>query len=381
MLRDLRGGSTYARLDQRGRQRLDALMPRLLSAMSEVKDPHAAFMRVLAVLEAIGQRSAYLALLAEHPSALRRLVQLAATSPFIARQVAIHPLLLDDLLDPRLFDSVPARAELAADLAQRFTGVGLEDLEQQMEALRQFQQSSVLRIAVCDLNGVLPLIEVSNRLTDVAELALEQVLSLARAQLEQRHGAARNVQGRAGFAVIGYGKLGGLELGYDSDLDLVFLHDAEDDAPTGGARPIAKSVFFARLASRMLHFLSTQTHSGTLYQVDTRLRPDGSKGLLVWNLDAFADYQRGHAWTWEHQAILRARPVGGDAQVAAGFAQIRRDVLCAERDPEALRRDVIDMRERMRRELSRSWAPVRVRREAGCRRDHRHRVRSSSISC
>src|SRR5262249_20612950 len=146
---------------------------------------------------------------------------------------------------PRLLESTPTRAELAADLTQRFTGVVLEDLELQMEALRQFQQSAVLRIAVCDLNGALPLIEVSNRLTDVAELALEQVLGLARAQLEQRHGAAQNAQGRAGFAVIGYGKLGGLELGYDSDLDLVFLHDAEDEAPTDGSKPVAKSVFFA----------------------------------------------------------------------------------------------------------------------------------------
>jgi glutamate-ammonia-ligase adenylyltransferase len=354
VLRDVRGGSTYARLDQRGRQRMDALMPRLLHAMSEVKDPHLAFARVLAVLEAIGQRSAYLALLAERPSALRRLVQLASTSPFVSRQVAIHPLLLDDLLDARLFDTVPTRVELAADLAQRFTGVGLEDLEMQMDALRQFQQSAMLRIAVCDLNGLLPLIEVSNRLTDVAELALDQVLQLARAQLEQRHGAPQAGGGRAGFAVIGYGKLGGLELGYDSDLDIVFLHDAEGESMTEGLKPIAHGVFFARLASRMLHFLSTQTHSGTLYQVDTRLRPSGSKGLLVSSLEAFADYQRSHAWTWEHQAILRARPVAGDAQVAARFARIRREVLCAERDQDALRRDVLEMRERMRRELSRS---------------------------
>jgi glutamate-ammonia-ligase adenylyltransferase len=375
LLRDLRTGSAYARLDRRARQRLDALMPRLLSVLSEAGaadearlgrgDPHATLTRVLGVIEAIGQRSAYLALLAENPAALRRLVQLAATSPLIARQVAVHPLLLDDLLDPRLFEAVPARAELAADLAQRFTGVALDDLEMQMDALRQFQQSALLRIAVCDLNGVLPLIEVSNRLTDVAELVLGHVLRLARAQLEQRHGVAHAAAGPAGFAVIGYGKLGGYELAYDSDLDVVFLHDAAD-GQTDGGKPVDNTVFFARLASRMLHFLSTQTHSGTLYQVDTRLRPSGSKGLLVSGVDAFADYQHGHAWTWEHQAILRARPVAGDEAVAARFARIRRDVLCAERDCDALRRDVIEMRERMRRELSRAGAgEFDVKQDAG----------------
>jgi glutamate-ammonia-ligase adenylyltransferase len=307
------------------------------------------------VLEAIGQRSAYLALLAENPAALKRLVQLAAASPFIARQVAVHPLLLDDLLDPRLFESVPGRAELAADLAQRVAGIGPEDLELQMDALRQFQQSAVLRIAVSDLNGGLPLIEVSNRLTDVAELVLDQTLRFARVQLERRHGAPRAAGEAAGFAVIGYGKLGGFELGYGSDLDLVFLHDAGGESPpTGGAKPVAAAVFFARLASRMLHFLSTQTHSGTLYQVDTRLRPSGNKGLLVSSLEAFDDYQRTQAWTWEHQALLRARPVAGDAAVAARFAALRREVLCAPRDPGALRRDVREMRERMRRELSRA---------------------------
>jgi glutamate-ammonia-ligase adenylyltransferase len=376
MLRGLRAGSAYARLDRRGRQRLDALVPRLLSALADINatreprqgggDPHATLARVLGVIEAIGQRSAYLALLAENPAALRRLVQLAATSPFVARQVAVHPLLLDDLLDPRLFESVPGRAELAADLAQRFTGVGLDDLEMQMDALRQFQQSALLRIAVSDLQGSLPLIEVSNRLTDVAELVLEQVLQLARAQLEQRHGVVRGAHGPAGFAVIGYGKLGGYELGYDSDLDIVFLHDVAGEGHTDGGKPVDNAVFFARLASRMLHFLSTQTHSGTLYQVDTRLRPSGSKGLLVSGVDAFADYQHGHAWTWEHQAILRARPVAGDAAVAARFAQIRRDVLCAARDQEVLRRDVIEMRERMRRELSRAGAgEFDVKQDAG----------------
>jgi glutamate-ammonia-ligase adenylyltransferase len=224
----------------------------------------------------------------------------------------------------------------------------------QMDALRQFQQSALLRIAVSDLQGSLPLIDVSNRLTDVAELVLAQVLQLARAQLEQRHGTASGPAGPAGFAVIGYGKLGGYELAYDSDLDIVFLHDALSEGQTDGAKPVDNTVFFARLASRMLHFLSTQTHSGTLYQVDTRLRPSGSKGLLVSGVDAFADYQHGHAWTWEHQAILRARPVAGDAGVSARFAQIRRDVLCAERDQDVLRSDVVAMRERMRRELSRA---------------------------
>jgi glutamate-ammonia-ligase adenylyltransferase len=163
------------------------------------------------------------------------------------------------------------------------------------------------------------------------------------------------VGANTGFLVIGYGKLGGIELGYGSDLDLVFLHRASSPtAMTAGSQPIADQQFYARLGQRLIHMLSTQTAAGSLYEVDMRLRPDGAKGVLARSLTSFADYQANEAWTWEHQALVRARPVAGDPLLAEQFAAVRKSILCRERDPQRLRREVREMRARMRAQLDQS---------------------------
>lgn len=225
-----------------------------------------------------------------------------------------------------------------------------------MEVLRTFQRAWVFRIALADLYGVLPLMKVSDRLTELAEIMLQKVLDLAQAQLAAKHGRPRKQSSGegAGFAIVGYGKLGGLELGYGSDLDLVFVYDGATQGHTDGQHVIDDGVFFTRLAQRIVHMLSTQTRSGRLYEVDTRLRPSGQSGLLVIEIGAFEDYQRDKAWTWEHQALLRARTVAGDRGLAQEFEALRRRVLCQPRRQPALRAEIVKMRERMRAELDTS---------------------------
>jgi len=225
-----------------------------------------------------------------------------------------------------------------------------------MEALRRFQRSAVFLVAVADLGGLLLVMKVSARLTEIAECVLDASVKIAWSQMTQRHGTPHCGTGgdrrEAGFAVIGYGKLGGIELGYGSDLDLVFVHDSEGpEQVTDGEVPLDNGLFFGRLARRIVHLLTTQTASGLLYEVDTRLRPSGKGGLLVTSLRAFGAYQRGEAWTWEHQALLRARAVAGDPQVCADFETLRLRVLCDAVRREALREDVRRMRSRMLAEL------------------------------
>lgn len=353
LLEQMRSG-VAERLGAQGRERLRRLMPLLLGAVTESERPSRTLARVLRVIEAIAGRSAYLALLVEYPVALSQLVRLCGASPWIATELARHPLLLDELLDPRTLYRPPSREELGAQLEQRFQAIDPEDLEEQMEALRQFRQAAVLRVAAADVAGAAPLMEVSDHLTAIAEVVLERVLAVAWEHLTARHGRPRRGGRRgppAGFAIIGYGKLGGMELGYGSDLDLVFLHDAMDGGRTDGRRPLDNAVFFARLGQRIIHILNTRTPSGILYEIDMRLRPSGASGLLVTDIGAFAHYQREEAWTWEHQALVRARPVAGSEGVAQAFAEVRREVLCLPRDPERLRGEVRDMRERMRAEL------------------------------
>ena len=356
-LRRLRAASSLQRLDAPGRERLDALMPAVLEAAGRERNSLLAVDGVAGIIEAIGRRSAYFALLNENPAARDRLVGMCGLSDFLARQVADHPILLDELLDPRLFAQPPTRDELAGELARRLEAAGSDDPERWLEALRNFQRAAVFRVAVADLSGVLPLMKVSDRLTETAELVLQASCDQAWRELTARHGRPRCVVDGAGraasFGIIAYGKLGGLELGYASDLDLVFLHDSAGDAQqTDGERPLENGVFFVRLAKRIINFATMLTTAGHLYEVDTRLQPEGRKGLLVSSLAAFEAYQRESAWTWEHQALLRSRGIAGDAGVLAAFEAIRRQILTAPVQRDKLRADVLDMRERMRAELA-----------------------------
>lgn len=353
------GSASVGQIGAAGGDRLSRLMPALLIALKDKGRPALALQRVLGVVERILRRSAYIALLIENPLALDRLVGLCDTSAWLAEEIGRYPLLLDELLDPRLYNSAVAREDLLADLDQRLAGLAEKGSEQQVEILGQFQRASLFRIAVADVTGNLPIMKVSDRLTELAEVVVNRALSIAWKDLTEQHGRPRvqTDEGNrsAGFGVIAYGKFGGMELSYRSDLDLVFLHDSSGpDQSTDGAKPLDNSMFFARLVRRLVHFLSAQTGSGALYQVDTRLRPSGRSGLLVTSVDAFERYQEENAWTWEHQALLRSRPVAGNATVARDFERIRAETLKHRVRRDRLLEDVIAMRAKMQSRLDRS---------------------------
>jgi glutamate-ammonia-ligase adenylyltransferase len=378
------GLALLRRLDDAGRRRLEALLGALLGDLlalpadapaddgaaekggaageaggAEEGGRAARLRRLLRVCEAVGARSAYYALLLESPGARARLVALAGHGEFLLGQVAAHPLLLDELLDGELLQRPPARAELAAELESRLSECDPADEERLVEQLRHFQRAAVFRIAVADLSGHLPLMQVSDRLTDVAELILGAAMALSWRFVTARYGTPRCGAGDARRDVrvcaVGYGKLGGMELGYGSDLDLVFLHDSEGAAQeTEGARSIDNQVFFVRYVQRLVHLMTMHSAAGRLYEVDMRLRPSGKGGMLVTGIGAFEEYQRREAWSWEHQALLHARAVAGDPPLRARFEALRLTLLreCVRQD--TLRDEVRRMRERMRTELARS---------------------------
>ena len=337
----------------RGRQVLDHLMPHLLSDVCSRADAPVPLSRLTPLLSGIITRTTYLELLSEFPGALKHLISLCAASPMIASKLARYPLLLDELLDPNTLYQPTATDAYRDELRQYLLRVPEEDEEQQLEALRQFKQAQLLRVAAADISGTLPVMKVSDHLTWLAEAIIDAVVHQAWVQMVARYGQPKHLADREGrgFAVVGYGKLGGWELGYSSDLDLIFLHDCPVDVMTDGEREIDGRQFYLRLAQRIMHLFSTRTSSGILYEVDARLRPSGAAGMLVTSTDAFADYQKNEAWTWEHQALVRARVVYGDPQLNAQFDTIRRDVLTATREGPTLQTEVREMREKMRAHL------------------------------
>ncbi|HGS4738602.1 TPA: bifunctional [glutamate--ammonia ligase]-adenylyl-L-tyrosine phosphorylase/[glutamate--ammonia-ligase] adenylyltransferase [Vibrio parahaemolyticus] len=340
-------------LGPRGREVLNRLMPKVFDAVFAHPDAQFGLPRVLHLLHNICTRTTYLELLDEHPAALVQLVRLCTASPMISEQLSRYPILLDELIDPQqLYNPIPLdsyRTELRDFLAR----IPEDDMEQQMEALRQFKQICILRIAAADIAGVLPVMKVSDHLTYLAEAIVEAVVSQAWLQVSEKYGEPTHVKDREGkgFAVIGYGKVGGWELGYNSDLDIVFMHDCPVNVYTDGKKEIDGRQFYLRLAQRIIHIFSTRTASGILYEVDTRLRPSGASGLLVSPTDAFEDYQHQDAWTWEHQALVRARMIYGDEPLAIAFHNTRHDVLCKPRDEQTLKKEVVEMREKMRDHL------------------------------
>ncbi len=350
-LEALRGSPRFRSLTATARQRLDRLMPLLLADIGAAEAPERNLARLLRLLEAVARRSVYLSLLTEHAAARRRLVELCAASPWIADFVTRHPILLDELIDPGSLFEPPDRASVAAEIDDALAGVAADDLEAQMDRLRHIKQVNVLRVAAVDITGRLPLMRVSDRLTWIAEAVLEAAHGLVYRQTVARFGRPRarfdDGEREPAFGVVGYGKLGGFELGYGSDLDLVFLHEGGADLGTDGERSVDNATFFARLAQRLVHFLNTPTPAGTLYDIDTRLRPNGSAGLLVSALAAYDQYQRNAAWTWEHQALVRARMVVGSDALMQAFADVRSRVLRQPRDRAQTARAVAHMRERM----------------------------------
>ncbi|MCO7228970.1 bifunctional [glutamate--ammonia ligase]-adenylyl-L-tyrosine phosphorylase/[glutamate--ammonia-ligase] adenylyltransferase [Halomonas sp. CnH100-B] len=335
-----------------GFERLDALMPLLLSAVAESETPDTALTRVQPLIEAVLRRTAYLALLRENPQALEHLMRLCSASPWIAEQLARYPILLDELLTPDTLYTPADKARLADELRQTLNRIPEEDEEAQLEALRVFKHAQMLHVAASDIAGTRHLMKVSDYLTYIAEVILDAVLAMAWKHVTRKHGAPAGCHHQEpAFLVIGYGKLGGIELGYGSDLDLVFLHDNDGKGSTDGPRPLDTPVFFTRLGQRIIHLLTAVTPAGSLYEVDMRLRPSGNAGLLVTSLDAFADYQHQNAWTWEHQALVRARVVAGNEALAKKFDALRGEILRRQRDPASLRDDVVSMRHKMRDHL------------------------------
>ena len=360
----LREGPARRRLPERSARRLDALLPKVVEAVGALDAELApvALGRAADFLAAAAGRGGYLQVLLDRPATLARLVGLFAASAWAAREASSHPVLIETLLADRAdapADGVADGAGADVDVwrtaaARALDGVAADDLEAGMSALRRFRRAASFSIAVDRIEGRLDVMRASDASTRLAEAVVERVLERVAAPLLVRHGVptVRAADGGArpvALAVIAYGKLGGRELSPDSDLDLVFLHDAPADGggESDGPEPIANALWHARLVRRFTHFMTVATEAGALYEVDLRLRPNGSAGMLVTSLDAFAGYQRESAWTWEHQALLRARAVAGDPALRARFEALRAEILCRVREPVQLARDVADMRARM----------------------------------
>lgn len=342
-------------IGNRGQDTLKQLIPTILSIMVEqhLENISVVLSRVLAVLGSIVGRTTYLQLLNENLGATEQLIRLCAASPWISLQIKRFPMLLDELLNPAQLYNPPALDSYSSDLRQSMLRVEPDDLELQMEVLRQFKLSEQLRIAAADVTNILPIMRVSDHLTFLAQAIIDEVLSIAWQQMEEKYGCPKDTSvSNTGFAVIGYGKLGGVELGYGSDLDLVFVHNATKGSFTNGNKAIESASFYTKLAQRIMHIFSTKTTLGELYEIDMRLRPSGNAGLLVCHHQGFLHYQKNDAWTWEHQALVRARFVAGDQQLTSIFSEIRKAILIQPREIKQLAIEVAEMREKMRVHLS-----------------------------
>ena len=326
----LRASQRYAALPPESKRRLERLAPALARAARATPDPDATLARGVDLIEAIATRAAYLALLAEHPEALERVARIIGASSWAAEFITRHPLLLDELLDDRLLyapaDLPSLRKHLQVQLA------AADDVELRMNVLREAHQAAVFRLLAQDLAGLLTVERLADHLSALADLILQITLEQVWNDVRGRH------RERPAFAVIGYGKLGGKELGYASDLDIIFLYDDTDErAPE----------IYARLAQRLNTWLSSRTSAGMLFETDLQLRPSGASGLLVSSIEAFQRYQQESAWVWEHQALTRARYCAGDAKVGEAFERIREQILSRERNPAELSVAIIEMREKL----------------------------------
>ncbi|WP_439257692.1 bifunctional [glutamate--ammonia ligase]-adenylyl-L-tyrosine phosphorylase/[glutamate--ammonia-ligase] adenylyltransferase [Lonepinella sp. BR2271] len=340
-------------IGHRGQETLNQLLPQLFSQIFS----HSAYLtllpRMLNIVQQILSRTTYLELLVENPQVLTQLLSLCSQSKMIAEQVARHPILLDELLDQKSLQNPPHFEQYPAELQQYLLRLPPDDEEQILYALRQFKQITLLRIAAADILGVLPIMKVSDHLTYLAEAIIAAVVNLAWQQVTARFGTPPNLtDNEKGFVVVGYGKLGGIELGYKSDLDLVFLYDGVQGQTEGGKKSVDNFQFYLRLAQKIVSIFSMNTSAGVLYEVDLRLRPSGEAGLLCNSFEAFKQYQQNEAWTWEHQSLVRTRAVYGEPKLRQQFEQIRTEILSTPRDLAKLKTDVLAMRDKMYQHLA-----------------------------
>lgn len=349
-----------AGLSEEAKTRLNAAYPILINGLlhSDLSEDaiNVALPRMLTLLEAVSRRSIYLVMFVENPTAAAKLIPMLAASPWIASELVSYPVLLDSFIREK-YRHLPDKAELSDILRQQLLRVEPNDEEGLLNAFRFFKKTQVLAVAASDVLADRPLMKVSDSLTFIAEVVLEKALQRVFGELVKKHGYPVNAQGEPvseahnGFAIIGYGKLGGLEMSYSSDLDLVFIHDIDEEAMTLGEKPISGMKFAARLAQKLMNYLTTQTRDGRVYEIDMRLRPSGQAGMMVVSTHAFELYQMHKAWAWEHQALVRARAICGDSRVMTRFDQIRKEVLCLPRDKDSVRIEVSNMRHKMQDHL------------------------------
>lgn len=320
---------------------------------------------VFKVLNAISGRKTYFDLLIQQNDARKRLFELCAKSPWISEQLSRYPSLLDELVHPQyLLDSQQTieqwQTECENELRLYMLRVDLDDVELVMDKLRAFKHAQQFRIAASDLVGTIQINQVSDKLTALAETILLYVLRFAWRHVTALHGSVQisSEKSHAAYiehlSIIAYGKFGGYELSYDSDLDIVFLHNAPLSAmtnETGCRKSLTNQEFFIKLVQRFNHLCTTRTYNGVLYEIDLRLRPSGNSGLLISHIDSFEQYQLNKAWTWEHQALVRARSIFVNSPLSQSFNEVKQSVLSIERDRTSLKQDINDMRNKMRAHL------------------------------
>ncbi|MEQ1545463.1 bifunctional [glutamate--ammonia ligase]-adenylyl-L-tyrosine phosphorylase/[glutamate--ammonia-ligase] adenylyltransferase [Methyloglobulus sp.] len=352
-IKDFKNSTTLRRMTTKGAGIVDRLIPQLIESAQLVDNRDETLMRLVKLFEAVAGRNVYLALLSENPDALTQLIRLASASGWICDYLALYPVLFDELLDTRTLYEPLQRDDLNQQLKALLAAIDSQDLESVMIALRQFKHLNVLRVAAADIMDVIPIMVVSDYLTYIAESIVENVIERTWLMLTEKHGFPPGTSNdNINFAVIGFGKLGGIELGYGSDLDLVFLYDCPNgNAMTSGEKPLSCSQFYGRLGLKIRHILDTKMLSGVLYEVDMRLRPNGDSGLLVTHIDTYEDYLKNQAWTWEHQTLVRGRFIAGDLRLKDAYEAIRHRILSLTRDKTKLKTEVREMREKMRAAL------------------------------
>lgn len=351
---DLRLDVERMQLSDEVQKELHELMPSILQLSDGADDPVMVREEMITVVRSVLRRSTYLVFLNENTDALERAAELIGTSSWCAEQLASYPILLYELTDRSMREVVVTKQELEGELREIMRTIDAGDLETQMDTLRQFKLASTLKIAAMELQDRLSVMQASDGLTAVAEVILEMSLELAWQYLESKHGLPCDAEKQPlaqRLAIVAYGKAGGHELAYGSDLDLVFLSPDEISGYTDGHKSINNNVFYVRLGQRIIHILTSFTRFGTLYEADLRLRPQGNKGPLVATVNAYRRYEAREAWTWEHQALIRARFVAGDPSLGQAFEEIRRSTIESERDRRELLNDVMNMREKMRAHL------------------------------